>query len=230
MNKPSPEARQALAQWKRRSPKPLSAIQRYGLAVLSVSLALGAALLMNRFPVRDVEVPIFLFAVAVTAWYGGAGAAVLALLLSCISFDYFFVQPFHTLNITTSELPYFITFASFASLIAWFGAVRRRAEAELREARDKLEIEVAERTQQASLLNLTHDTIFVHDMSKVIVFWNRGAQGLNHTEAATVVGVSEKTVQGRLNQARLLLAEKLADLRPVSSCESKSPADDTPSS
>ncbi|HET9376011.1 MAG TPA: response regulator [Chthoniobacterales bacterium] len=35
---------------------------------------------------------------------------------------------------------------------------RRRVERELRQARDELEIEVAERTQQASLLNLTHDT------------------------------------------------------------------------
>jgi RNA polymerase sigma-70 factor (ECF subfamily) len=42
-----------------------------------------------------------------------------------------------------------------------------------------------------------------------------GIQGLTHTEAATVVGVSEKTVQRRLNRARLLLAERLADLRPT---------------
>jgi RNA polymerase sigma-70 factor (ECF subfamily) len=41
-----------------------------------------------------------------------------------------------------------------------------------------------------------------------------GIQGLTHVEAAAVVGVSEKTVQRRLNRARLLLAERLADLRP----------------
>jgi RNA polymerase sigma-70 factor (ECF subfamily) len=41
-----------------------------------------------------------------------------------------------------------------------------------------------------------------------------GIQGLTHAEAATVVGVSEKTVQRRLNRARLLLAERLADLHP----------------
>jgi RNA polymerase sigma-70 factor (ECF subfamily) len=41
-----------------------------------------------------------------------------------------------------------------------------------------------------------------------------GIQALTHAEAATVVGVSEKTVQRRLNRARLLLAEQLADLRP----------------
>jgi RNA polymerase sigma-70 factor (ECF subfamily) len=42
-----------------------------------------------------------------------------------------------------------------------------------------------------------------------------GIQGLTHGAAAAVVGVSEKTVQRRLNRARLLLAERLADLRPI---------------
>jgi RNA polymerase sigma-70 factor (ECF subfamily) len=41
-----------------------------------------------------------------------------------------------------------------------------------------------------------------------------GIQGLTHAEVAGVVGVSEKTVQRRLNRARLLLAERLADLHP----------------
>jgi RNA polymerase sigma-70 factor (ECF subfamily) len=42
-----------------------------------------------------------------------------------------------------------------------------------------------------------------------------GIQGLTHAEAATVVGVSEKTVYRRLNRARLLLAERLTNLRPA---------------
>jgi RNA polymerase sigma-70 factor (ECF subfamily) len=41
-----------------------------------------------------------------------------------------------------------------------------------------------------------------------------GIQGLTQAEAAMIVGVSEKTVQRRVNRARLLLAERLADLRP----------------
>ena len=39
-------------------------------------------------------------------------------------------------------------------------------------------------------------------------------QGLSYAEAAGVTSVSIKTVQRRLNRARLLLAEELADLRP----------------
>jgi RNA polymerase sigma-70 factor (ECF subfamily) len=55
-----------------------------------------------------------------------------------------------------------------------------------------------------------------------------GIQGLTHAEAAAVVGVSEKTVQRRLNRARLLLAERLADLRPATPGEPTPPPGDTP--
>ncbi len=142
-------------------------------------MALGAALLIERFHMRDVEVPLFLFAVAITAWYGGAGASALALLLSCMTFDYFFVEPFHTLYISRSDLPYFIVFATFASLVTWFSTHSPpRRGASFGRLDDTLEIEVAERTQQASLLNLTHDTIMVRDMGFVITYWNQGAQEL----------------------------------------------------
>jgi RNA polymerase sigma-70 factor (ECF subfamily) len=53
-------------------------------------------------------------------------------------------------------------------------------------------------------------------------------QGLTYVEAAGVVGVSVKTVQRRLNRARLLLAEQLADLQPGTSHTPPEPPDDTP--
>jgi RNA polymerase sigma factor (sigma-70 family) len=54
-------------------------------------------------------------------------------------------------------------------------------------------------------------------------------QGLTHPEAAEVLGVSVKTVQRRLNRARLLLAEQLDDLRPGLPTP-EPPLGDTPSS
>jgi PAS domain S-box-containing protein len=81
-----------------------------------------------------------------------------------------------------------VVFISFALLVAWFSAIRRRVERELIAARDHLQVEVAERTQQASLLNLTHDTIFVRDMGNVIGYWNRGAQELYGFAAEEAIG------------------------------------------
>ena len=175
-------------QSRHQAPTIFSTIQRYGLAVLCVCLALGGALVLAHFQFRDVEVPLFLFAVAVPAWYGGPGPAGLALLLVSVSFDYFFVEPFYSLSISTTDLPYFIVFASFALLVTWFSVVRSRVERDLRQARDRLQLEIAERTQQASLLDLTHDTIFVRSMSDVITYWNRGAEELYGWTAQEAIG------------------------------------------
>ncbi len=165
-----------------------SPVLRYGLAVTSFVIVLGLALLAQRYDFRNAEMPFFLFAIAVTAWYAGAGPAVLAVVLSILSFDYYFVEPRYSFYFTVSELPYLIVFITFASLVAWFGAIRSRIERELVQARDKLQTEVVERTQQASLLNLTHDTIFVRDMSDVITYWNRGAQELYGWAAEEATG------------------------------------------
>ena len=169
-----------------------SPVLRYGFAVASFAIALGLALLAQRYGFHNVEVPVFLFAVALTAWYAGSGPAVLAVVLSIVFFDYFFTEPRYTFYVTSSDLPYLIVFASFASLVGWFSAVRRRVERALVQARDDLQSEVAERTQQASLLNLTHDTIFVRDISDVITYWNRGAQELYGWTAEEAIG---KTAQ-----------------------------------
>ena len=165
-----------------------SAVLRYGLAVASFGIALGLALLAQHYGFRNVEVPLLLFAVAVTAWYAGPGPAALAVVLSIAFFDYFFTEPRYTFYVTSSDIPYLIVFIGFALLVAWFSAVRRRAERDLRQARDHLQIEVVERTQQASLLNLTHDSIFVRDMDFIITYWNLGAQELYGWAAEDAIG------------------------------------------
>ena len=178
----------AMSQVKPSSPKILSAIQRYGLAIVSVAIALGMALLLESSNIVHVEYPVFLFAICIVAWYAGTGPAILAVVLTGLAFDYFFVPPIHTFYISTSELPYWVSFILFASLVTWFSAVRHGVEGRLLQAQNELQKEVAERTQQASLLNLTHDTIFVRDMKDVITYWNRGAQELYGWTAEQAVG------------------------------------------
>ena len=184
-----------------------SAVLRYGLAALSVSVALGAALLLERFHFRNVADPLFLLAIAVTVWYAGIGPAIFAVVLSGLGDTYFFIEPIYSLYITRDDIPHFVIFVLFASLLTGFAAVRRRVERALVQARDDLQIEVAERTQQASLLNLTHDPIFVRDMSDVITYWNRGAQEL--------YGWTDKEAMGRRSQELLqtIFPTALDDIR-----------------
>jgi PAS domain S-box-containing protein len=141
-----------------------SAAFRYGLAIVSVTLALGIGLLAWRYNIRHVEFTVFLFAIAVTAWYGRTAAAMLAVLLASLAYAYFFAEPIHSFAVNRENLPHYVLFVLFALLVGWFGAVRRRVEEILRE--------------RANLLDLTHDTVFVRDMNDVITYWNRGAEEL----------------------------------------------------
>src|SRR6202051_5408933 len=125
-----------------------SPVLRYGLAVLSVSVSLGGSLLLERFHFRNVADPLFLFAIAVSVWYAGIGPAILAVVLSGIADTYFFIEPIYTLYITRDDLPHFVIFVLFALLLTGFAAVRRRVERDLVQARDNLQIEVAERRSE----------------------------------------------------------------------------------
>ncbi len=177
-----------MAEQKTTIKKDLLPILRYGLAIVSVALALGVALLLERYNFRGVEFPLFLFAIAVSVWYAGLWPGVLAVVLSSLAFNYFFTEPLYTLYVSRIDVPYYVIFILFASLLAWFSTIRRRVERELLRSQDELQKEVAERTQQASLLNLTHDTIIARDMNDIITFWNRGAEELYGWSWQEVVG------------------------------------------
>jgi PAS domain S-box-containing protein len=118
------------------SPTPLPTILRYGIAVLSVAIATG----LDFFLLRHVEIRLtpFLFAVAATVWYAGTGPGVLAIVLAVVSLNYFILPPFYSV---------YLTFGTLCALaVGWISAVRRRAEQELRQAREELEAKMVERT------------------------------------------------------------------------------------
>src|SRR6266581_5205588 len=137
--------RQGMALRDPSSPTPMPTIRQYGLAVLSVAIAIG----LGFFVLRHFEAILtpFLFAVAVTVWYAGTRPGVLAIVLSVLSLNYFFLRPdFSFSPISYADLVY-LTFCIFCALaVGWVSAVRRRAEQELRHAREELDAKVVERT------------------------------------------------------------------------------------
>src|SRR6201988_4611488 len=137
--------RQAMAHWDPSSLTPLPTILRYGIAVLSVAIATG----LGFFVLRHFEAILtpFLFAVAATVWYAGTGPGVLAIVLSVLSLNYFFLRPSFSFSpVSYADLIY-LTFCIFCALaVGWVSAVRRRGEQELRQARQELEAKVVERT------------------------------------------------------------------------------------
>ena len=166
-------------------PKSLSTIQRYGLAVVSVALALLPGLLLQHYKLHHGVLSLFLFAVALTAWYAGVGPAAVSIVLSTAFFDYFFLPPIYSFSFSFSDLPSVFLLVLIGALVTHFSSARKRVEENLRQARDDLQFEVAERS---SLLNLTHDPILVRDMSGLITYWNRGAEELYGWRAEEAVG------------------------------------------
>ena len=137
--------RRSLAYWNQELQRIHSPILRYGFSVVSVAVALGVAFALQHYQFRDVELPVLTVAIAFTTWYAGAGPSALAVLLSAACFDYFFIEPLYSFDISVRDLPYFLIFVAWAAIVASFSAVRRRIEDNLRQARDSLQVEVEQR-------------------------------------------------------------------------------------
>jgi PAS domain S-box-containing protein len=127
------------------SSTPMPAILRYGVAVLSVAIAIGLCFFLLQY--FEAKLTPFLFAVAATVWYAGTGPGMLAIVLSVLSLNYFLLRPVFSFSpVSYADLVY-LTFCIFCALaVGWVSAVRRRAEQELRQAHEELEATVAERT------------------------------------------------------------------------------------
>src|SRR5438132_95718 len=152
-----------------------SAVLRYGLAFLTVAIALGLKLAFQLFRAPFPYTTCSMFAVAITVWYAGARAGFFAAALSSAVLGYFVFAPFG------SSSPTFIvnhTVAVF--LIAWICASRRRTERLLIQARSELEAKVEERTAKLSRTN--------EELQAEIIDRKSAEEKLRHSEAFLTEG------------------------------------------
>src|SRR2546422_152072 len=76
------------------SPEPYRPFMlRYGCAVVSIALATWARLLLDPVLGDQIPFPTLLFAVLLTAWYGGFRPALVAAILGVFAADYVLVPP-----------------------------------------------------------------------------------------------------------------------------------------
>jgi signal transduction histidine kinase len=66
----------------------------------------------------------------VTAWYGGLRPSLIATALAILVEDYFFIAPFHSLEMTFENVVRICVFVLVALLISWIDSARKRAIAE----------------------------------------------------------------------------------------------------
>lgn len=127
-------------------------VWRYGLAVATVAVAL---LITNSLKYYTDITPLFYAAIVISAWFGGMGPGLLAVVLAELSIDYYFVEPLYTLRLGPKPFSFLIVFGFLAVLTSWMSSKRRRAEEGLRQARDELETRVQERTKELRQANET---------------------------------------------------------------------------
>jgi K+-sensing histidine kinase KdpD len=118
-------------------------VWRYGFAIVSVVLATALTRSLEHY--TDIT-PLFYAAVVLSAWFGGMGPGLVAVVLATFALDYYFIPPLYTLRPDLKQLSFLVVFGLLAIVTSWMGAKRRRAEEALREARDELELKVQERT------------------------------------------------------------------------------------
>ena len=123
----------------------------YGIAVLSVS----AVLLISRWPPLHLEgapASLFLCAIVISAWLGGVGPGLLALVLSCLAFNYYFLNPLYSFAVKPEEIPRIVIFGVSALIAGSLSAAQRSATESLRSSRDYL-------TETVKELHRTNDAL-----------------------------------------------------------------------
>lgn len=144
-------------------------IRPYGTAALIVAAAFVATMLIRGFFPYPF---LFLFfaAVMASAWFGGTGPGLFAVLLSTLVVDYFFVPPYDSFAVNTTDGTFFVAFIFCALVASSVSASKKRSEEALREARDEMGLRVSERTAelQASNAQLRHTQAEVAHLSRVL--------------------------------------------------------------
>ena len=76
----------------------LPQLQGYGLAVLSIGIAVGTLLLFEQIGWRSIPVAC-LTVVGMNTWYGKRGPGLFSIILGSVCMDYFLLEPHYTLTL-----------------------------------------------------------------------------------------------------------------------------------
>src|SRR5450631_889745 len=126
-------------------------VLRWILSVASVGAAFILSKALEHFQLAALSGSLFFCAVMFSSWFGGFGPCLLAVTLSALAFDYYFLPPTHSLVANSNEWPRLIIFAVTALIVGLLASLQRSTTESLRRTRDDLASKVQElnRTNEA---------------------------------------------------------------------------------
>lgn len=202
-------------------PFTLNAATRYGLGVIAAVTAMVLRLWLTPFLGNNNPYHTAWAAVAFSAWYCGVGPSLVTALMSMLGVWFWFLAADRShFALYRDDLWGMFGFLLFSSVIIVFGEAARRSKARqerteqaLRESEAclhlaaqnlqqevdrctaQLEPRTAQTMEQAQLLDLANDAIFVRTNRDRISYWNRGAERL--------YGWTKEEAMGRLTHELL---------------------------
>lgn len=129
----------------------------YGLKPAGIAVVFVLVALLWTFPLQHwIDYPfVFLFfgAIMGSAWFGGSIAGLIAVVLSSLLVTYFFIPPLYSISVATESQSFLAAFILFAITMSFVSSARKRAETQVKQARDLLEQRVKERTAELEFSN-----------------------------------------------------------------------------
>jgi signal transduction histidine kinase len=119
-------------------------------------LSVGIVVLVkeNDLAERAVDaMPLLLATIGVTTWFAGIGPGLVAVLLATLTGTYYFIEPVNSWAVNLQDVPSLVLFVASALFFVWVSAIRRLSEQGLRDARDKMEATVVQRTADLARAN-----------------------------------------------------------------------------
>ena len=142
------------------------------MAVLSVAVAIIAAELITRLLNAEAIASSMLCAVIFTAWLGGLGPAMLAIILALLAFHYYLVPPVNSftwkhnlLAVAISDVPRLILFSMTSLFVAFTISAQRKATESMRRSGDELQVAIEDQKRvEAALL---HSEMYLIEAQRV---------------------------------------------------------------
>jgi PAS domain S-box-containing protein len=197
------------------------ALLRYGIAVLAVIAAVTVRFAID--PLVDDRQPFVTFygAVAIAAWFGGAGPGIVALLLGLALGDWFFLEPRRAISWGLGAAFPAVSYSFVSALLVALTSLLHRANRRTLEQTEALRR--SEELHRTTLDSVRDYAIFMLDVEGKVLTWNAPAEAVKGWKAEAVLGRHFEMFYRQEDRAKGVPAQHLTEARKSGTANYRGP-------